>query len=339
MVTRTTSRRPAAKRPVAPPPKKTAAKPAPARKAAAPAPKARPVAKAPAARSKPQALAADAHPTRKSAPTGYDVVRAIMTAVAMVNAFAEAYQEELDALTPFVAPMGKNWHGALPAEGPLQKVAVDPEDSVIGEALDRDDTLALPLRELRELAADLAKRGIIQETMKKPVILAQMEEAGLFREDGDPATDEDAEEEADEDEDLPEEADDADEDDDEDDDTEADDDDDEGDDEEYGEYTRAELREMTLKEVQELAEANGIKWKGKDQEYLVVALLPDEDEEEEEEEEEDGEALEIYPDELPNMDLPELLSLCEQAGWEVPAAKKKRKQSVIDFILSKLDDN
>jgi hypothetical protein len=229
-----------------------------------------------------------------------------------------------------------------PTPSPAAAAKVEPEDRVIDEFYDRDKIDALSIRELRALAADLAAHGVITETKVKNTILEQMEEAGLFREDGDAdasSDDEDEEEGVDED---------SEEDDEESDDEDDDSDEDESDDDdEYGEetYTREELKAMTLKELQELAEVNEMKWKGLDKDALIDAMLANEEEpedevpeDEDEEDDEDGEVLEIDPDELPNMDISELLELAGQLEVEVPRTKRKNKDAIVELILENLEE-
>lgn len=330
MVTRTrTAAKPAATRtrPAATA-KKTASNPAPApqKRTMSQAQKEN-LAKGRAARAAKQSKPPlEQHPAKEGVPSGHDVVRAGLTFFALLEAYAEAYRDELDALAPFIAPMGAAKQGRPEKDGPARKVKVEPEDSAIGEVYDYEETRVLPLAELRELAADLAERGIIAERKVKATILKEMEEAGLFREEGDSSSGE-GDEEDDDDEEGSEEAGESDEDEDEDSESEDDDDEEE-------EYSRADLRKMTLDQVQELAKENKRPWKGMDKEALIVSLIPDEDEEDE-----DGGELEIDPSELPSMGLDELLGLCEQAGWRVPNAKRKSKKAVIDLILENLGDD
>lgn len=346
-----TVRKPAARRPVAPakptraaaaPAKREAVKPAPAAKKAAvarPADKrtenvatARAVRSEKIAKVKEDAVkGVDVHPTRKDEISAYDVVRAWHTAFTLHSQFVQQQGEELAEVLDFVAPIMAAKIGG-PKKTPATRAKVDPEDRVIGEYYDRDDVEKYTLKELRELAADLVANGIISEKMKKTVILTQMEEAGLFREDGSADADEDDIED-DVDEDAEEGV--------EDDDSESDDDDDEDETEDVV-YDRADLKAMTLKELQELAEANECDWKGMGKAALIDALLADDDEEEDseeaEDEEEDDDVVGIDPDDLPNMDLDELLDLCKQIDLKVPATKRKNKKSVIQMILDELGD-
>lgn len=266
------------------------------------------------------------HPTKNQRVTGHDIFRAIHTLVVLLRQYGEDYADELDQIAEYVAPMGANRATPHRPDGPARKAKVDPEDRVADEYYDAEATAALPLRELRELAADLAERGVITETKTKTKILKEMEEAGLFRELDDEGADED-DAEGDHDEDSEED--------------EVDDDD--SDEEELDEetYERSDLKKMTLKELQELAEINGVKWKGLDQKSLIDTLLGEEEDEEEEEEsedDEDEEVFEIDPDELDSMSVAELLQICEKGGFKVPVSARKNKQRIIDIIIDNLGE-
>lgn len=335
----TTVRKPAARRPAPaakarPARKETPAKPAPAAKKAAPARQAteakkEQLAAARAVRSEKVAAAkaapTEVHPVRKDKISAHDVARAWHTALMLQFQYAVQEGEEIAEAMAFVAPIMASKSG-LPEKSLHAKAKVDPEDRVIDEFYDLDVVKAMSISDLRTLATDLAANGLITETKLKSRILEQMEEAGLFREEESSDADEDdIEDDVDED---------AEED-------EEDDDSDEDDDTEDVEYSREDLKGMTLKELQEIAEANEYDWKGLDKASLIEALLADPEEEDEEEsgDEDDEEAVEIDPDELPNMDLDELLELCEQIGLKVPAAKKKNKKAVIQLILDELGDD
>jgi len=353
MVTRTTARRPAAKRPATPLPKKPVSKAAPAAKkaparpaASAPDPRAASLAKAREARAAKAAAAkaeaesaVEVHPTKKEEITAHDVLRARHTYEVLYSQWLRQQGEDIAEVLDFVAPILDDKRG-VNKKSPLTRAKVAPEERVIDEYYDRDVVEGYNIKDLRTLAADLASQGIITEKVKKPLILEQMEAAGLFREDGDVASaeddeDEDAdaydeEDEGDSEEDLEE---------------EGDEDEDESDDDDVEEetFTRADLKAMTLKELQDIAEINEVKWKGLDKASLIDELLGAEDEEEEadeaEEEDEDGEFLEIDPNELPNMDLDELLEICDQIdGLKVPAVKRKNKKAVIELILEALGE-
>lgn len=333
MVVRT---KPASK--VAPRATRTAApakKAAPARKAAAPARKAAASAPAPrAAKAAPKA-AAPRKASAKDVPSAHDVLRALRTYEKLRDTYFEAYSQEVDEAADFVAPVSSPRRGRPEVDGPARKVKVAAKDQVNEEFYDRDKTEALPVPKLRELAVDLADRGVITEVKIKSVILEQMEDAGLFRDEGD--VDSDA---ADEDEEFEDEDSEESEDDESDDDEDESDDDDEELDEE--EYTRADLKKMDLKELQELAEINEIKWKGLNQKDLIDAMLGEDDEDDEEdgeEDEDDEEVFEIDPSELPKLSLEDLLDICKQAGFKVPVAKRKDKKAVIELILANLDED
>lgn len=341
-------RKPAARKP-APPAKRTAAAPA-KREAAKPAPAPRKAAAArSAAEAKKEQLAGaraarsahiaevkeaatkgvDVHPTKKQEVTAHDVLRARHTARVLELQWLQQQGENIAEILEFVAPILSAPIGA-PKKSPLTRAKVEPEDRVIDEFYDRDDIEKYSLKELRELATDLAANGVITETKLKTKILAEMEAAGLFREDGSADADEDDIED-DVDEDAEEDV--------EDDDEESADDNDEDETEDVV-YDRDDLKAMSLKELQELAEANEYDWKGLGKAALIDALLADDEEEEEseEEEEDDDDVVGIDPDELPNMDLDELLDLCKQIELKVPVAKRKNKKAVIQMILDELGD-
>lgn len=354
-------RKPAARRPVA----SAAKKPVPARKTAALEPKPAPAAKkATPARRTPTAAKTDrtelaararsvkavkesaareaaekvsgVHPVKKEEITAYDVLRAQHTYFTLYAEWLKQQGGEVSEVLDFVAPIMSVPVG-IQKKSPAKRAKVDPEDRVNEEYYDRAVVEQYPIKELRELAADLAANGVINEKVKKSVILEEMEAAGLFREDGDSSAAEDGIEDDDveegDEEDGVEDAD-ADESDDEDE-SDGDDDDDMGEEN----YTREDLEEMTLKELQELAEVNETDWKGLNKAKLIDELLADEEEESDEEDEDDEETIEIDPDELPNMDQAELLELCKQLDIRVPANKRKNKAAVVEMILESLDED
>lgn len=325
--------------------KKTAA-PAPSRRTAAPARKASPA--RPAAQSKGEQLAAaraakaakeaaaaetatknvEPHPSKKDAVTANDVLRSFHTFNVLYAQWLQQQGDEMTEVLDFVAPILGAQRGAV-KKSPLTRAKVEPEERVIDEYYNRDDIETYSIKELRELAADLVANGVpgMTETKVKSKILAEMEAAGLFREDGSADADEDDIEE-DDDEDFAEDEDEDDESD--------DDDDDDGTTEEN--FTRAELKAMDLAELQDLAELNEKKWKGLDKAEIIDTLLGGSEEEDEDEEEEEEEDLEIDPDELPNMSVPELLDLCKQIGLKVPAASRNNQKKVIAIITDFLDN-
>lgn len=277
---------------------------------------------------------ADVHPTRKEEVTAHDVLRARHTYEVLYSQWLQQQGEDITDVLNFVAPILTAPSGQ-PKRSPIARTKVAPEERDIEQYFDRDKFEALPIKEIREIAADLVanKTPGMTETKVKSVILEQMEAAGLFREEGPSDVDEDDIED-DDDEDVEE--------DDELDDEESDSDDD--DDEDVETFTRADLKKKTLDELQDLAEINEVPWKGLGKSDLIDALLggPEDDEDEEEEEsdeEDDGEAIEIDPDELPNMDIAELLDLCEQIGIadEIPANKKKSKSFIVNAILEQVE--
>jgi hypothetical protein len=345
----TVSRKPAARRPAPAKslPVKTRkaaepAKPAPAARKAAPArpaaaSKAETLAKARAAKAEKAAAAAPTkvHPVRKDKISAHDVVRAWHTALTLHAQYvAQEGQEAVEALE-FVAPIMDSKPG-VDKKTPLTRAKVEPEDRVIDEYYDKEIVEKYTIKELRELAGDLG----LDEQKLKTKILAEMESKGFFREDGDSDADEDGVED-DVDEDA--EGDDGEEEEELDDEESDDDSEDDDDETEERVYDRDDLKAMTLKELQELAEANEVNFKGLGKAELIETLLADDDDEEEddsedEEDEDDDAPVEIDPDELPNMDLDELLELCEQIDVKVPASKKKNKKAVIQLILDELED-
>jgi hypothetical protein len=332
--------------------RKPAAKKAPARQAA-PARKTTPAKKtAPAKKAAPAPTPAQVPPTQ-----AHDVLRAEVAwvraqqladiAKAEHEAIRAAYWDQYDdviegaadhakkiAEIASLAPDYKSGRQSL-KEGPARKVRS--RKPVIDEYFDREDTANLPLRELRELAADLVEKGAITEATKKAVILEQMEAAGLFREDGLSSSDEDDVLDDEEDEERDEEE--SDDDDDEYDD-ESDEDDDDGDGEEG--YTLAELKAMSLKELQDIAENNGVSWKGLKQNALIEALQnaePD-DEDDEEEDEEDEEELELSEEDIEAMDISELIELLTRMGvTSIPAKAKKNHDALVALVLENLTED
>lgn len=323
------------------PAKREASKPAPAAKKAAPAKstsqqrneqlaaaRASYVEKTEAAKAAPT----EKHPVRKDKISSHDVVRAWHTALMLQFQYAVQEGEEIAEALEFVAPIMGGKKGPV-EKSPLTRAKVAPEKRVIGEYYDKEIVEKYSIKDLRELAERLE----LDEQKYKTGILKELEAKGFFREDGDADADEDGVED-DVDEDIEEDEVDGD-------DEDSDDDDSEDDDDETEErvYDRDDLKGMTLKELQELAEANEVNFKGLGKAELIDTLLADEDEEEEDEsddEDEEGEdaPVEIDPDELPNMDLDELLELCEQIDVKVPASKKKNKKAVIQLILDELED-
>lgn len=340
-----TVRKPAARRPAptaktraaAATSKREVAKPAPAAKkttATRAAAKNEQLAAARAVRTEKAAAAKAAptnvHPLKKERITGHDVARAWQTALEVQAAYWAQENGEIEEAKAYVAPVGSAKPGPK-EKSPATRAKVEPEDRVIDEYYDRDIVEKYSIKELRELAVALE----LDEQKLKSKILSEMEEKGYFREDGSSEADEDdIEDDVDED---------AEEDEEEDDDEDADSDEDDEDETEDRVYNRDDLKAMNLKELQELAEANEFNWKGLGKAELIDALLADPDEDEEADDEEENEddedtPVEIDPDELPNMDLSELLELCEQIDLKVPASKKKNKKAVIQLILDELGD-
>lgn len=280
-----------------------------------------------------KAAPTEVHPVRKEEIQMLDVLRSLHTFFTLYSGWIQQQGEEITEVLEFVAPIMPTTAGA-PKKSPLTRAKVEPEDRTIGEYYDMDVVKKYTITELRALAADLAEQGLITETKVKPRILEQMEAAGLFREEGSAAADED---------DIEDDVDEGDEEDvEEEDDEEESDSDDDADEAEDAVYERADLKGMTLKQLQELAEANEYDWKGLGKAELIDALLADEEEDDEDEEdgEEEEDVVPIDPDELPSMDLAELLELADQIdGLKIPAAKRKNKKAVIQLILDELGED
>lgn len=341
-----------AKKTTARPAAKKAAAPAPARKATAARPAAKKAAPAPAKRStgasearkaqlaearakrgaKAAAPAVEAevakHPTRKDEITAHDVLRAYHTFNTLYVAWLGQQGEEIAEVLDFVAPILPEAAGR-PKKSPATRAKVTPQEREEEQKYyDRESFEKYHITEIREIATDLAAAGVITETKVKSKILAEMEEAGLFRTDSDDDSDE-GDEEYGEDAEETEEEDDDESDDDEDDDEESDDD------TETAFFTREELEGYKLKQLQEIAEANELDWNGLSKADLIDLLVPEDDEEEEDDEEdedEEGEELEIDLAALKKASVEELLDICEQAGWDVPRTKRKNKAAIIEII-------
>lgn len=354
MVTRTSkttatrrSAAPAAKKSAPAPAKKAApAKPAPTRKAAAP--KAAPAPK-PAVKSVEAVTAHDVLRARKAVEAAtQEAYRLENLYWAQNSAALDEAKAHAEKAAAELAPPKKA--GPKPADTPARRARA--KDPVAGEFYDRDKVENYSLRELRDLAEDLADREIITERKMKRVILEQMEDAGLFREEGHSSADEDDELPDDEDAQEDEEAEDFEEDEDESsDEDDAEDDEDDADDAEDGDgddeegYTLEELKAMKLKDLQDLAEQNGVEWDDLSKSELIDKLVgEDEDEEdsedepEEDDDEEDGDFVEVNPEDIPNMSVKELLELAGDIGLKIPASKRKDKDYLIDKILEQVDD-
>jgi hypothetical protein len=312
------------------PPAKKAAAPA-AKPARTPAQKAA-LEKARAARAATAAAeqhSAPKHPSKQPQVTEYDVLRAYHTWDTLYRTWKEQEGINVAEALDFVAPIGPAKVGR-PEAGSIHNAAkVAEEDRVADELYDKEKVIAMPVAKLRQLAADLG----LNEQKFKSGILEELEEKGYFRAEGDSADDE-----VDDGDDLS----DAEEDED-----ESDDESDE--DEELVEetLTRADLKKMNLKQLQEIAEANELDSEGLDKDEIIEALLADEEEDEEEEgedeeeDEEEGEEdeeqyEEVTPEDLPKLSLEELLDLADTSGIKIPAAKKGNKKAVIEVILSKM---
>lgn len=339
------------------------AKPAPAKKGAAPARRTR---TAPA-KAAPAPKAAEERPavTRGAqgavlvagiTVTAHDVAKAALTlkrAQIIFDDLNAKYWEQYGEEVADIKARGKEVLAELdgpgrvgrpPKEAPITKGKKS--EPIIGETYDYEEVKALPLVQLRELARDLAKEDIIEETVKKTVILEQMEEAGLFRESddeasasGDSVDDEDA---AAEDEEGDEEF----EDDDSDDEGADEDDDDEDAEDDGDDITADDLREMNLKELQDVAEENGIPWKKKPQAALLKELLAavgaseEEPDDEEEDDEDDDGLTEEQVRSMSNKELRVIMNQLVKAGEDEPPLKvKKDTDALAEWVLEHLDED
>lgn len=194
----------------------------------------------------------------------------------------------------------------------------DVETEASTEPLDREETEALSIKELRVLAKEYGLTSI-----KKSEILEGLAE--FYADDDDEDEEED---EADEDED------------------EEEDDDEESDEE----PTRDDLSELSLAELRIEAKANGHKpseYRGMDQDALIDLILGEDEEEEDEEEEEadddEEEIEELDEDALNAMSLVELRELAKEVGVKVkvPVTAKtdlKKKKVFVEAILNSADE-
>lgn len=322
--------RPAAKRAAAP----AARKAAPARpvaKKAAPAPAKRSAAPVRAKAATPKAAPATQRtakaPKKEDAVSDHYVLRTLHTFLATYAKWLEQQGGEVQEVLDFVAPILPPRTGPVKST-PQNRAKVSEEVQEAEEKFyDRDVIEKYSITDLRELATDLAAQDIITETKVKRVILEQMEEAGLFRSGEDSPADEDDEVDG-------EDAEDADEDEEEDD-AESDDDESDGDTEEDF-FTREELEGYKLKELQDLAEANELDFRGLSKAELIDLLVPEDEEseedDEEEEDEEEGEELVIDLNALKKASIEELLDICEQAGYDVPRSKRKNRAAILEII-------
>lgn len=224
----------------------------------------------------------------------------------------QALAGALDLLNQYVTGNGGKPVGSVGAD----EVDEDEDEDEEGEweALDREETEALGIKELRAIAVE---RGI--EEKKKADILAALEEGGHFGEDEE---DEDEDEEGDEDE----------------------------DEDEEDVWDRETLEEMDLKQLRAVAKEEGhsaADIKGKDQDALIDLILgedEEEDEDEDEEEAEDEETEELDEDALKAMSLTELRALAKELEItvKVPKAhkdgKSKEKKFFIETILNSGED-
>jgi hypothetical protein len=281
----------------------------------------------------------------------HDVLRAYLTFQNLAAAYWDQYGEEVAEIKAMGRAVvdelaGPGRVGKPPQEG-VRKGKV--RDSLMGETYDYDAFKAKPLTEIREIARALAAEGIISETTKKPLIMEEMEEKGLFRPEDDEAADSgdagdddgDAEEVEEDEEFEDDDADGDDEDDDEDDDAE-------DDAEDGGGVTADELREMNLKALQETAEENNIPWRKKSQDVLLAELLaavgaaPDEDEEDGEDEDDDEDPDLLTEERVLSMSIGELRKIKEQlvaAGEDEPPLKIRKNQELYaNWVLDHLEE-
>lgn len=340
---------------------------APAKKAV-PAPAAkRPAVKPPVAAAKP--TAAVSTPSKAAASdkvTGHDVARAALVlekAQTEYNRTLAAYwaqnETELEAAVEHSKKTVESMsppvrEGRKPADTPSAKARA--KTPVVDEFYDLEKTTAMGLRDLRELAAELAEKGLITELKVKKTILEQMEEAGLFRSEGSSGVDED--DAVDDDEDVSEDEEDEEEYEEDDSDSEDDDESDEDSDDEDADdedgFTLDDLKAMKLKELQNLAEQNSVDWDGLTKSELIAELWGEDDEEDEEDssdedaedaddEEEEGEdeeeTVEIDLADLPKYSADELYEIAKQIGAKIPVAKRKDKKFLIQKVTEVLTED
>jgi hypothetical protein len=231
------------------------------------------------------------------------VARASVAAVT-AESVLEAYEHYLSQLAAY---RSQNTGGTAPKAS----VQEEPEDAPPLTKLDRDEVMALKLPELRELAREYN----LDEQVKKTVILEELEDKGLFRDEESDA--EDDEDESEEDGDEEEEAE---------------------DDTVTKDVTREDLEPLTLRQLQKIAQDNEIGYKGLDKEQLLDALVgPAEDDEEEGGDEDENEPLVIDLEDLPTMGLEELQELAEKLELDVTDAvfaSKLKLRKAIEAELS-----
>lgn len=332
----------------------------PARRTRSSAPKEAPAAKAVEERPVASKGAQGATLAATITVTAHDLARAALTLErakqtydAVLAKYWEQYGEEVEDIKSRGREVlneldGPGRVGRPPKEAPITKGKKS--DPIIGEVYDYEEVKAFPLVKLRELSRDLAAEGVIKETVKKTVILEEMDEAGLFRESDDEAADqrdavadEDDAEALEEDvEEFEDEADDSD-------DEGADEDDDAEDDEDDGEdVTADQLRRMNLKDLQDVAEENGIRWQKKKQDVLLKELLAavgvtEDEEDEEESEDEDVEDDALTEEQVLAMSNQELRVIMKQlvaAGEDEPTLKvKKDTEALANWVLDHLEED
>lgn len=343
-----------------------------AKKTTAPAKKAVPAPAAKRTAAKPVVTATKAAPVASKAAvaekvTGHDVARAALVlekAQTEYNRTLAAYwaqnETELEAAVEHSKKTVESMsppvrEGRKPADTPSAKARA--KTPVIDEFYDQEKTTAMGLRDLRELAAELAEKGLITELKVKKTILEQMEEAGLFRAEGSSGVDED--DAVDDDEDVSEDEEDEEEFEEDDSDSESEDDDesDEDSDDEDAEdedgFTLDDLKAMKLKELQNLAEQNSVDWDGLTKSELIAELWGDDEEEDDESSEEDAEdadddeeegeeeeeTVEIDLADLPKYSADELYEIAKQVGAKIPVAKRKDKKFLIQKVTEVLTED
>jgi hypothetical protein len=285
--------------------------------------------------------------------TAHDVLRAKLTYEHLYARYWEQYGEEVAEIKArgkeVLAELdGPGRVGRPPKEAPITQGKKS--DPLIGETYDYNEFKGFPLVKIREIARDLAAEGIIEETVKKTVILEQMEEAGLFRESDDEAPvrrdSRDVADTPEEDEEGDEEF--EDEDDDSEDDEESDEEDDDDDDEEDGDdITPDYLRRLNLKDLQDVAEENDIPWKKKTQAALLAELIEaaggedeEPDDEEDEDEEEDGGLTEEQIRAMSNKELRTIMAQLVKAGEDEPPLKvRKDTAALAEWVIEHLDED
>lgn len=191
----------------------------------------------------------------------------------------------------------------------VEEVEDDEEEEV--EPLDREETAALGIKDLRTLAKEYL--GDDAPT-KKADILEALEDYYSDEEEDEDEDDEDVEE-ADEDE------------------------------EDEGEYDRDDLADLDLKELRVIAKEEGHKpaeWKGMDSDAIIDLIMGEVEDDEEEDEDEDSDEEELDEDDLKAMSHKELVTLAKELDLKVPVAVKKdtkaNHKKLVNLILDSGDE-